>query len=162
MYLNKKSNLRWWAVVLLIMLLIFIFSSQPATQSNKLSKQVTAVIIEIIERAGLFDGGDMSAEEIASLFNRQARKYAHAGVYLLLAFFTMKALQLSGIRGFKAVFLSLAICVVYAVIDEIHQLYVPGRGAEFSDIVIDTSGACLGILIYLMFFLTRKKPLRYY
>lgn len=44
--------------------------------------------------------------------------------------------------------LALATCIVYAVSDEIHQLFVPGRGAQVKDVMIDSTGAFAGIIIY--------------
>jgi VanZ family protein len=39
-------------------------------------------------------------------------------------------------------------CVLYAVSDEVHQLFVPGRGAQVTDVLIDNAGAFVGIGIY--------------
>lgn len=41
---------------------------------------------------------------------------------------------------------------LYAVTDEIHQLFVPGRSCQCSDWVIDTCGAILGALVFLTVF----------
>ncbi len=37
------------------------------------------------------------------------------------------------------------ICVAYAVFDEVHQTFVPGRFGTWSDVIIDTSGALAGL-----------------
>jgi VanZ family protein len=37
------------------------------------------------------------------------------------------------------------ICVLCAMLDEFHQLFVPGRGAQVKDVIIDTVGAIVGI-----------------
>lgn len=39
---------------------------------------------------------------------------------------------------------------LYALSDEIHQLYVPGRAFQLSDLALDISGAALGIAVYLL------------
>jgi VanZ family protein len=53
---------------------------------------------------------------------------------------------------------SAAFCILYAVADELHQLFVPGRAASPVDVLIDTGGALLGILLFaLLRFLIRKK-----
>ncbi len=36
---------------------------------------------------------------------------------------------------------ALAMCLAYALIDEGHQLFVPGRGASLYDVALDSSGA---------------------
>ncbi len=38
-----------------------------------------------------------------------------------------------------------AVAAAYAVTDEIHQAFVPGRQAQVGDVLIDTAGAALGI-----------------
>lgn len=54
----------------------------------------------------------------------------------------------SGIKIFKGIMLSLVFCILYAISDELHQLFVPGRGAQVKDVVIDSSGAVVGIGVY--------------
>ena len=39
------------------------------------------------------------------------------------------------------------IAILYAITDEIHQSFVPGRTALLSDVVIDSIGAGAGLLI---------------
>jgi VanZ family protein len=48
--------------------------------------------------------------------------------------------------------------LIVAVTDELHQTFVASRGASISDIMIDTSGAFLGLLIGSMFRMNR--PIR--
>jgi VanZ family protein len=38
--------------------------------------------------------------------------------------------------------LAIAIAVTYAVTDEIHQMFVPGRSADVGDLIADTIGVC--------------------
>lgn len=135
---------------MLTMCLIFIFSSQPAAQSNKLSKQVTEIIVHIAEKAGIIDNGVGTTEELVGKFNHMVRKYAHGLVYFFLGILTAKALRFSGARKFSVFILPLAICITFAVFDETHQLFVPGRGGQVSDIIIDSVGAITGILVYLL------------
>lgn len=40
------------------------------------------------------------------------------------------------------------ICILYAISDEVHQLFVPGRGGQVRDVIIDSAGAIAGILGY--------------
>ena len=47
----------------------------------------------------------------------------------------------------QALLWSLAIGVIYAVSDEIHQYFVPGRSMQISDIVIDSFGVLSGIFV---------------
>ena len=58
------------------------------------------------------------------------------------------ALSISGFKMRKAVVLSFIICLLYAISDEVHQTLIPGRSGEVSDVILDTIGASIGILIY--------------
>ncbi|MEQ8199438.1 MAG: VanZ family protein [Clostridiaceae bacterium] len=40
------------------------------------------------------------------------------------------------------------LCLFYAATDEFHQLFVPGRSAMFTDVVIDFSGAAMGTVLF--------------
>lgn len=46
-----------------------------------------------------------------------------------------------------SLFMSILFSFLYACTDEIHQIFVPGRSAQFRDVLIDTLGASFGALI---------------
>jgi VanZ family protein len=62
----------------------------------------------------------------------------------------INALRRSGAYGYRSIVLALLICVLYAISDEVHQLFVPGRGGQVKDIIIDSAGATVGIGVYLL------------
>lgn len=76
------------------------------------------------------------------------RKYAHFIIYLFLGSFLMNALTLSGVRVWRAFGIAVVVSFIYAVSDELHQYFVPGRTALLSDVIIDTVGASVGIALY--------------
>ena len=51
------------------------------------------------------------------------------------------------------------ICYGYACFDEFHQLFVNGRTGQFSDCLIDTSGAILGILLFKVILIIKKQTI---
>lgn len=55
--------------------------------------------------------------------------------------------QVTGVFGVR-VWAALALTVLYAVTDEFHQLFIPGRGSRAVDVGIDIVGACLGLALY--------------
>lgn len=130
-----------WIAVFIWMGIIFYMSHQPAHVSNELSKEVAKVIAVNF---------DMTANEEFQLgsFNGMIRKYAHFFLYLILGMVVIFGLNKVGVRGKKAVLLSIAICVAFAITDEWHQLFVPGRGAQISDVLIDSCGAIVGVMSY--------------
>lgn len=46
--------------------------------------------------------------------------------------------------------ISLIIGFLYAITDELHQFFVPGRGPLFSDILIDSLGVLIGIIVAIL------------
>ncbi|GAB5466142.1 MAG: hypothetical protein Kapaf2KO_15780 [Candidatus Kapaibacteriales bacterium] len=45
------------------------------------------------------------------------------------------------------IYLSLALSILYGIADEIHQSFVPGRSADFWDVVADSIGAAIGVFL---------------
>lgn len=137
-----KRKILLWLLVIFGMALIFYLSHQPANKSNGLSKGATEIIVETLEKA---------APNIVinkSEFNHILRKNAHFFAYLVLGILVANGLKNCGIIGYKAIGLAIFICVLYAISDEIHQLFVPGRGGQVKDVLIDGAGAVVGILGY--------------
>jgi VanZ family protein len=76
-------------------------------------------------------------------------KLLHVSEYLVLAVLLARALN-NGIRrpvGAPRLLLTWSLCVAYAVTDEIHQMFVPGRSPDVRDAVADACGAALGLLM---------------
>lgn len=76
------------------------------------------------------------------------KKGAHVAAYALLAILWLRALvarcPTRGVTG-ATVWLALGISVLYAISDEVHQTFVPGRNGTSIDVLIDTGGAFLGL-----------------
>ena len=72
------------------------------------------------------------------------KKAGHFGLYGVLAALYLHAMGGRGAlreAGFTAYAISMAGAVLYAVSDEYHQSYVPGRHAAAMDVAIDAFGA---------------------
>lgn len=138
-YNTQKSLIISWTAVLLWMLFIFSLSSQAADQSAYLSKGMVEIFIDIIEK--LLPGYDLDMINLEHF----VRKSAHFCSYLVLGVLVINALRRSGVEGLKLCGFALGICVLYAISDEVHQLFVPGRSGQATDVFIDSAGAMLGI-----------------
>jgi VanZ like family len=66
----------------------------------------------------------------------------HAAEFAIL-FTLARALldRVAGVSSGRALALALAFCLLYAISDEYHQTFVPGRGGTWVDVAIDTLGA---------------------
>ncbi|MFF5396685.1 VanZ family protein [Peribacillus butanolivorans] len=134
-----------WAAVIIWMSLIFYFSQQQATASNELSTGITEVIIQTVEKIAPDMGVDLRG------LNHIVRKNAHFLIYLVLGVLVINALRRSGVHEYyRSMVLSILICALYAISDEVHQLFVNGRGPQVKDVFIDSAGAIVGISLFCM------------
>ena len=137
-----KRKILPWALVIFWMALIFYLSHQPATESDGLSIGITEKILELIQRIV----PDITLD--IGRFNHIVRKNAHFFVYLVLGVLVANGLTNSSKATVFRV--ALLICVLYAISDEVHQLFVPGRGGQIKDVIIDSTGSLVGILGYIL------------
>ncbi len=143
-----------WSLVVGWMGMIFSMSAEPAVQSSETSGNTLRAIFNIIY-PGFKDFDDERQQEIIDQNQYFIRKAAHFSVYTLLGILICIAVAQ---HTHKFAFISYGIGTVYAISDEIHQLFVPGRSGQISDVLLDSAGVALGcILIFLFYKLIKKK-----
>lgn len=125
----------FWVLTLLWMLLIFYLSHQPATASKALSGGLLDWMLTI------FPAGFSHI----SFLHLLLRKAAHLSAYFILGVLVAQAIGKTKTWSLKTCIYALLICAVYAMTDEVHQLFIPGRSGEMKDVLIDTIGAAFGI-----------------
>ena len=123
---NKIITVISWAAVLLCMTVIFVLSAQKGDDSQELSDSFIVLF-------GLKFSSDI------------IRTCAHFLEYAGLAVLIYNALYRS--FGYAKPVFSVALSAIYAVTDEIHQLFVEGRACQITDIIIDSVGAAAGIAV---------------
>jgi len=73
----------------------------------------------------------------------------HSIVFFLFTFFLAASIKNKNeILKPKQIILIFTISLIYAISDEVHQLFVPGRVASIKDVLIDLFGVLLALLIY--------------
>lgn len=73
----------------------------------------------------------------------------HFGVFFMFTFFL--TLTLTNKRlNYKTILIILLISLAYALSDEFHQLFVPGRFADIKDLLTDFAGSICSVLIIKM------------
>jgi len=74
-----------------------------------------------------------------------ADKIGHFIVYLIFGFLLVRASLSISARGKekRAILLAAALGILWGIVDEIHQAFVPGRDASFLDGVADAAGVLL-------------------
>lgn len=139
------------------MSIIFIFSNQKSDESTKESSRVIDLIITITEKISNKKIDDTKRNEIYEYLSYPVRKIAHVTVYLILGILTSSLVLLYKIDVKEIIIISILICALYASSDEIHQIFVSGRSGKVIDVLLDTCGSTLGILLtYLVFSKNRK------
>ena len=120
--------------MILVCIVIFLFSNQAGEESSKISNDLIV------------------------------RKLGHFSEYMALGFFSFCYLSSFLMKNNKkrdlkkTVILSQIFSVVYASTDEFHQTFVVGRDGNVIDVLIDSSGALVGIIISsIIYFLIVKK-----
>lgn len=149
----NKNKIIYWLIVICWMGVIFFFSAQNAEQSNQSSGWVIDKLFSIQYLS--------SVEQVADSFFMQfsVRKIAHFSEYLVLGILLFKAFEQGKLLNKNFVYKAFLVSVFYALTDEFHQAYIPGRSAQWQDVLLDCFGAFVGILCILFF--TRKSWKRY-
>nr|WP_242829329.1 VanZ family protein [Butyrivibrio sp. WCD3002] len=132
---------------IVMMILIFNFSDQPAETSSALSYKVGVEVLTVTNDV-LDKGWSISKiRQMSTDYQHYIRKAAHFSEYLLLAITVAFPLYVYGLRGIPLVLVAGMICVGYACLDEYHQSFISGRSPQKKDVLIDSCGALLGIII---------------
>ena len=140
---KKKIKFIFRILVILWMLVIFLFSAADGDTSGKTSGWVGRMIGSMIY-SDFESWPEEEQEAFADKIEYPIRKAAHASEYALLALLLFGAL---GLEGFRRYAVAWGGATLYAVTDEIHQLFVPGRAGAVTDVCIDSAGAMTGMLI---------------
>ncbi len=123
-----------WALVLSCMITIFLLSSQPAGVSQGMSDSLIRKIFDLL-----------GIEFSSFLIRKLAHMAEFAGLSLLTfnAVYAVKEAKITPVVAF-------GITVVYAISDEIHQLFVDGRACQLRDVFIDSCGTAVGVIAALI------------
>lgn len=146
-----KKNIE--RIILLILLLgtfsiIFGFSSQDGEKSGSISKKITEEIVKRIPQ--IQEKEQEERELITQRTEKVIRKIAHFSIYTVVGILLMALVSTYQIKEKNKIIISIIIGITYACSDEIHQSFIPGRSPMITDVMIDTMGVILGILLILL------------
>ncbi|MBR5619787.1 MAG: VanZ family protein [Clostridia bacterium] len=125
-----------WALAAGCAVCIFLFSAQTGAQSADVSSEVMGPFARILT----FLFGDQG--------HNVFRKFAHFFIFAALMFFVYHALYRTRRNRRLSAVLPFAVCVLYAVGDEVHQLFVPERACRLFDVGVDALGCAVGGLCF--------------
>jgi len=75
----------------------------------------------------------------------------------ILAVLLVRALAWPSAISPRHVWLSILLSAFYALTDEIHQIFIPGRAFQWLDLVMDSLGILLGLALYVFVQFMRSK-----
>lgn len=131
------------ALVIIWMVIVFWFSAQVGDDSSNISGNTLRKIITFINQ----NISQQELERLVELFQPVIRKLAHYTMYTVGGFLIYN--QQRTLKDNKnRIASSTIIGILYAITDEIHQLFVPGRSGRILDVGIDSLGVITGIFIY--------------
>ena len=84
---------------------------------------------------------------IAGALNGIVRKMAHFSIYFVFSVLMYLFISRYNIKNKSVKLSAVSICLLYAISDEIHQYFVPGRSCEIRDVFIDLCGILSGIIL---------------
>ena len=138
---NRKKRLFPLVITILIMAFIFLQSALPADLSKEESNLIVQALIEFLHVD-------------PKILSFAVRKCAHFTEYLLLGlslFATVREYDPVRLerneQWQRTALLSWGSGALYALTDEAHQAFVPGRSCEIRDMLIDSCGVAAGVLI---------------
>jgi VanZ family protein len=143
-----RRFLKDWLPVLVWVGVIFLGSTDPMS-----AEHTSRFIVPFLR----WLKPNISAETLASI-HFILRKCAHVGEYAVLGLLLLRAATLTTNfrRSTPILYVSvLGVCLFVAATDEFHQTFVASRGASVRDIMIDSGGVILGLLIASIFRMNR-------
>lgn len=147
--MNKKVTIivLSWLCVLACMIIIFSFSSQTGSKTVDTSEDMITDIISTVVK----ENDDQST--LIAKIHAPIRKIAHFGIYMLLGFCFSNAFRVTlNKKLYVSYLISFPASVLYAISDELHQSMVDGRIGSVTDVLIDSAGAAVGIMLYALIY----------
>lgn len=144
----KTIKILVWIPVLVTGILITGFSSQNGNESSGLSRKAANIIVCGLERADIISFTDYGQrEQLIETLQFPVRKCAHMTEYAVFTTFTYIALLADSINSKKRKYITFLIGFLLAASDELHQRFVPGRCGSIKDVIIDSAGCIIGLLL---------------
>ncbi|MBR5202066.1 MAG: VanZ family protein [Clostridia bacterium] len=120
-----------WVLVLICMTIIFSLSAQNGEESSELSG---SFVMDLLNSLGI------------NIDEGMLRTIAHCLEFMGLSLLMFNAVYSTWQHKLTHI-IAFAGTVLYAITDEFHQLFVPDRAFQFVDILVDSTGALIGVTV---------------
>lgn len=135
--MNKKKLIKW-IILFSWLLVIFMFSHQQ--NSGSATKEIISTTISVKE--------EPKTEPLLDGINFIVRKSAHITEFIILTLILFSLTSEYTKNEKKIILISIITCILCASGDELHQYFVPGRTALVTDVLIDSIGTIIALIIY--------------
>lgn len=142
----KRRRLYFLLFLILWASMIFYFSHRPAAQSDLDAKLFIETFAEAQKEINELEGGFKF--HFSPIYI--VRKTAHVILYGVLTYLCFNVFYKKEEVLWRPSLYAFMFGVLYAISDEVHQLFIPGRTGLLSDVVIDTYGVILGLITTLV------------
>jgi VanZ family protein len=142
--------------VILWMGVIFYLSSQNAVKSSGFSTMFSRWLLGALSNIGLLSINDLTAQDFFQITGiiRTGAHFFEYFVFGAIVFKTFRVMQKqpeeNPVRPWRNAWIPICFCLFYALTDEIHQYFVPGRAMQLEDWLVDAAGVLIGILLMLL------------
>ncbi len=97
----------------------------------------------------IFCASCVPGKAITDFISWQSIAY-HFFIFLFLAFFLARALRKTWPKksAVTIIFFVIILGTIYGIMDELHQVFTPGRSVSGFDVLVDSLGSIIGSVIY--------------
>lgn len=137
---KKLQKFLAWLALLVWMGVIFYFSHQSGDASMQLSDGILDSFKSLFQN--FLDYHTLSYI---------VRKIAHFTEYFILGLLIYHLVKQYRFVSKKEIIWMILFCTIYAMSDEFHQVFIGGRSPKIFDVIIDSLGSSLSILLFRLF-----------
>jgi VanZ family protein len=155
---RNKLN-KYILLILIFICILFIFhnSSRDAESSKEYSMRIARAVERIVTAAyGNSPPGNITYF-LRDRFDDILRNTAHVIEFMVLSILVMLYSYTFMISFWRKLSLSVLFCIFIAVVDEVVQLFSPGRAFEVCDLCLDLLGSLIGVMLVIIIYKLRKK-----
>ena len=140
---DNKKIIIYGVLVIAWMILVFAFSGQNGVKSKSTSGYITERIVKIVIKVK----PDLEPKKIKEDIDFVVRKMAHFSVYFVGGIVIFNFLSIFSMRLRSAILLTIILGSLYAISDEMHQLFIFERAGQIRDVFIDSAGVIIATLL---------------
>ncbi len=150
----KKWQIINIILIILWMVIIFLFSSANGIESEHQSDVIIIKTAEIINKEKI---PEENKQKLIDKYIVLVRKSAHFFLYFILGILVYLFVHKKYNTSLKTFIIMIIVCTLYAISDEIHQLFTLERAAEVRDVFIDMGGSLLAEFLLTIIFIIKDK-----